>query len=117
LAAPVIYFERSRDELGLVRWNRPQNGSTSRAGEKRTLHGAAKPKEIERQFPGGRFCLGHFCGDARAPQYSCRVSARHRGGGRASTEKADDAPIRAWWDRFDRAAPHRQPSYFRVTVS
>jgi hypothetical protein len=60
LAAPVIYFERSRDELGLVRWNRPQNGSTSRAGEKRTLHGAAKPKEIERQFSAAGFVWDIF---------------------------------------------------------
>jgi hypothetical protein len=27
-------------------------------------------KEIERKFLCQRFCLGHFCGVARAPQYS-----------------------------------------------
>jgi hypothetical protein len=34
-------LERSKDELGLVKRNRPQNGSTSDTGEKRALRSSA----------------------------------------------------------------------------
>src|SRR5882724_5322014 len=74
MAAPVI-FERSRDELGLVRWNGRQNGNTSGAGEKRTMRGSVRPKQIERKFLCQPFRLGLFCDHARAPQYSCEANA------------------------------------------
>jgi hypothetical protein len=54
------FFERSRDEFGLVRWYRRQNGSTSSAGEKRTIRCSVRPKQIERNFLAGDFVLDFF---------------------------------------------------------
>src|SRR6478672_2845621 len=44
------YFEGSRGVLGLVKRSRPQNGSTSIAGEKRAPDGSARSKQIVRRI-------------------------------------------------------------------
>jgi hypothetical protein len=46
----VIILERSRGELGLVKRNRPGNGSTSDAGEKRRPRRSVRPKQIVRRI-------------------------------------------------------------------
>jgi hypothetical protein len=43
-------LKRSRGELGLVKGNRPENGSTSDAGEKRERRRSVRPKQIVRRI-------------------------------------------------------------------
>ncbi|XSC44255.1 hypothetical protein ACF1BQ_042570 [Bradyrhizobium sp. RDT10] len=50
MAAPVIILKCSRGELGLVKRNRPENGSIFEAGEKRRPRRSVRSKQIVRRI-------------------------------------------------------------------
>jgi hypothetical protein len=80
-AAPAIILKRSKDEVGLVRGNKPENGNTSDAREKRRLRGCVRQNQTDGKIPDlfetfsrRMRCIAIFAPSERAASSQCAES-------------------------------------------